>query len=199
MIIQSLFFYLFALMAIVSSLMVVTARNPVNAVFYLIFAFLNVSGLFLLLGAEFIAMITLVAYVGAVIVLFLFVIMMIDVDFEEAKPKIKLGFLGAFFIGILVAELITGVSSLMVFGTKGEMLELVLMNNNTERLGSVLYTNYAYTLEIAGFILLLSMVGAIVLTLRHRRNIKRQDVAKQLKSNPSNSVEVVKVKSGQGI
>ncbi|AHA27919.1 NADH-quinone oxidoreductase subunit J [Candidatus Liberibacter americanus] len=200
MVLQSLFFYLFSFMAIMSSLMVVISRNPVNSVFFLIFIFLNAAGILILLGAEFVAMITLVAYVGAVVVLFLFVIMMIDINIEGVKSiSTKRGFLGAFFIGILSAELIIGVSDLEVFGSKGDISILSIRGSNTEYLGTVLYTNYAYPLEIAAFILLLSMIGAIVLTLRHRTNIKRQNISKQLESNYGNSVEIVKVKSGQGI
>lgn len=199
MVVQSLFFYLFSFMAIISSFLVVTVRNPIYSVFSLIFAFVNAAGLFLLLGAEFVAMITLVVYVGAVIVFFLFIIMMLDIDIEVAEPRKKRGFLGSFFIGILAAELIVCASNFMVFSAEGELSRLVFKGNNVENIGKVLYTQYAYPLEISGFILLLSMIGAIVLMLRHRRDIKRQDISKQLESNPDNSIVMVKVKSGKGI
>lgn len=199
MVLQFLFFYLFSFVVIASSLLVVTLRNPVYSVFFLILAFVNSAGLFLLLGAEFIAMITLVVYVGAVIVLFLFIIMMLDIDVEEAKPRRNRSFLGAFFIGILAAELLVCASNLLVFGLEGEVSRLVFRGNNTENIGEILYTKYIYPLEISGFILLLSMIGAIVLMLRHRRDIKRQNISNQLKSNPGNSVTVVKVKSGEGL
>ncbi len=199
MVMQSLFFYLFSFMAIISSFLVVTVRNPIYSVFSLIFAFVNAAGLFLLLGAEFVAMITLVVYVGAVIVFFLFIIMMLDIDIEVAEPRKKRGFLGSFFIGILAAELIVCASNFMVFSAESELSRLVFKGNNVENIGKVLYTQYAYPLEISGFILLLSMIGAIVLMLRHRRDIKRQDISKQLESNPDNSIVMVKVKSGKGI
>ncbi|OMH86794.1 NADH:ubiquinone oxidoreductase subunit J [Candidatus Liberibacter asiaticus] len=199
MVMQSLFFYLFSFMAIISSFLVVTVRNPIYSVFSLIFAFVNAAGLFLLLGAEFVAMITLVVYVGVVIVFFLFFIMLLAIDIEVAEPRKKRGFLGSFFIGILAAELIVCASNFMVFSAEGELSRLVFKGNNVENIGKVLYTQYAYPLEISGFILLLSMIGAIVLMLRHRRDIKRQDISKQLESNPDNSIVMVKVKSGKGI
>ncbi len=199
MVMQSLFFYLFSFMAIISSFLVVTVRNPIYSVFSLIFAFVNAAGLFLLLGAEFVAMITLRVYVGVVIVLFLFIIMMLDIDIEVAETRKKRGFLGSFFKGILAAELIVCASNFMVISAEGELSRLVFKGNNVENIGKVLYTQYAYPLEISGFILLLSMIGAIVLMLRHRRDIKRQDISKQLESNPDNSIVMVKVKSGKGI
>ncbi|MEG8099327.1 NADH-quinone oxidoreductase subunit J [Candidatus Liberibacter brunswickensis] len=199
MVIQSLFFYFFSFVAIVSALLVVIARNPVHSVFSLIVVFVNSAGLFLLLGAEFIAMIIIIVYVGAVIVFFLFIIMMLDIDFSESGPRRKRGFLGSFFIGILAAEMIICASNFLVFGAEDEVSRLVFTGNNVENIGKFLYTKCAYPLEISGFILLLSMIGVIMIMLHSRKGIKRQNVSNQLKSNPDSSIVMVKVKSGKGI
>ncbi|AKK19779.1 NADH-quinone oxidoreductase subunit J [Candidatus Liberibacter africanus] len=199
MVMHSLFFYLFSFMTIISAFLVVIARNPIYSVFSLIFAFVNSAGLFLLLGAEFIAMITLIVYVGAVIVFFLFIIMMLDIDVVKAETKQKRRFLGSFFIGILAAELIICASNFLVFRSESDFSRLAFKGNNVENIGEFLYTKYAYPLEISGFILLLSMIGVIVLMLHSRRGVKRQDISKQLESSPENSIVMVKVKSGEGI
>ncbi len=201
---QALFFYLFAFVAVASAFMVISARNPVHSVLFLILTFVNASGLFLLTGAEFLAMILLVVYVGAVAVLFLFVVMMLDIDFAELRSgALKYAPIGA-LVGIVVAaELV-----IVVGGTvrSPQALNAVTMpipalaeRTNTAALGDVLYTNYVYFFQIAGLVLLVAMIGAIVLTLRHRENIKRQDISKQVARTPATAVKVVKVKSGQGV
>ncbi len=201
---QALFFYLFAFIAVASAFMVISARNPVHSVLFLILTFFNAAGLFLLLGAEFLAMILLVVYVGAVAVLFLFVVMMLDVDFAELRSGLlSYAPIGAIIGIILAAELIVVVGGSVI---SPEIAKTVAMpipdlanRTNTAALGDVLYTNYVFFFEIAGLVLLVSMIGAIVLTLRHRVNIKRQDISKQVARTPATAVEVVSVKPGQGI
>src|SRR5208283_2668792 len=180
MIITAIFFYLFAATCIASAIMVVTARNPVHSVLFLIIAFVNASGLFILLGAEFLAMILVVVYVGAVAVLFLFVVMMLDVDFSELKQ----GFLQYLQISILVG-LIVLLELVLVVGAWTVAPQTVLATptpghlSNTAAIGEVLYTQYVYLFQAAGFVLLTAMVGAIVLTLHHRTNVRRQSIAAQ--------------------
>ncbi len=179
---QALFFYLFAFVAVASAFMVISARNPVHSVLFLILTFVNASALFILIGAEFLGMILLVVYVGAVAVLFLFVVMMLDIDFAELRSGVlKYAPIGALVGLVVAAEL--GID----------------VRTNTAALGDVLYTNYVYFFQIAGLVLLVAMIGAIVLTLRHRENIKRQDVSRQVARTPETAVKVVKVKPGQGI
>ena len=198
MIATAFFFYLFSLAAIASAVLVITMKNPVHSVLFLILCFFNAAGLFVLTGAEFLAMILVVVYVGAVAVLFLFVVMMLDVDFTELRS----GMLNYLPVGgviglILLAELV------LLFGTcaapAGEVAASVDAVQNTRALGLVLYTKYVFFFQTAGLILLVAMIGAIVLTLRHRTGIKRQDVATQVARGPATAIEVKKVKSGQGI
>jgi NADH-quinone oxidoreductase subunit J len=196
------FFYLFAFVCVASALMVVTSRNPVHSVLYLILAFVNAAGLFMLAGAEFLALILIVVYVGAVAVLFLFVVMMLDVDFTELRQ----GFLQYLPIGFLVGlivliELLMVVASWvispgMVVNPKAQIDPSI---TNTEVLGRVLYTQYVFFFEGAGLVLLVAMIGAIVLTLRHKEGVKRQNPAVQSARTKAQSVEVVKVRTGQGI
>ncbi len=199
----ALFFYLFASLSIIAGFMVVAAKNPVHAVLFLILAFFNVAGLFLLLGAEFLALTLLIVYVGAVAVLFLFVVMMLDVDFAELKS----GFLnylpaGLLVGGILLAEIIMAASAWVLNPSLSKIAkapEATEKLTNTEQFGRVLYTEHLYYLEAAGLLLLIAMVGAIVLTLRHRDGVRRQDVAKQVARSPKDSMEIRKVETGQGI
>ena len=202
--IQALFFYLFAGVCVASAFMVIAARNPVHSVLFLILAFVNAAGLFVLLGAEFLAMILIVVYVGAVAVLFLFVVMMLDVDFAELRQ----GFLSYLPVGALVG-LVVLVELLLVVGgwvigpgvpkaIKQPIPPLETMTN-TEALGRVLYTDYVYFFQAAGLVLLVAMVGAIVLTLRHRVPVKRQDMAAQVRRTKAEAMEVVKVRAGQGL
>jgi NADH-quinone oxidoreductase subunit J len=204
MILATLFFYLFAGMCVASAFMVIAARNPVHSVLYLILAFVNAAGLFVLLGAEFLAMILIVVYVGAVAVLFLFVIMMLDVDFAELRQ----GFLNYLPVGALVG-IIFLVELLLVVGAwaigPGIAKSITApippaeAYSNTEALGLVLYTRYIYFFQIAGVVLLVAMIGAIVLTLRHKPQVRRQNIADQVARTPATSVELRQVRPGQGI
>jgi NADH-quinone oxidoreductase subunit J len=204
MILKPLFFYLFAFITIGSAFMVISARNPVHSVLFLILAFFNAAGLFVLLGAEFLAMILVVVYVGAVAVLFLFVVMMLDVDFTELRQ----GFLqylpvGALIGLVLMVELIAVLADtvLDVDVTANAVTPIPPLSemSNTEAIGTLLYTKYIYFFQTAGMVLLVAMIGAIVLTLRHKPGVKRQDVAVQVARSPATSIEVVQVKSGKGI
>jgi NADH-quinone oxidoreductase subunit J len=202
MILQAIFFYFFAGVCIASAIMVIVARNPVHSVLFLILAFVNAAGLFVLLGAEFLAMILIVVYVGAVAVLFLFVVMMLDVDFAELRQDI-LNYLpiGAVVGVILLIELIFGVIGWVVTpgATKAIAAPIASNVSNTQALGLVLYTRYVYFFEAAGMILLVAMVGAIVMTLSHKPNVKRQNIGDQLARRRSSAIDIVKVKSGQGL
>ncbi|MGG6895406.1 MULTISPECIES: NADH-quinone oxidoreductase subunit J [Rhizobium] len=201
---QALFFYIFAFVAVASAFMVISARNPVHSVLFLILVFFNAAGLFLLMGAEFLAMILLVVYVGAVAVLFLFVVMMLDVDFAELRAGIlEYAPIGALIGVILAAELIVviggSVISPQIAKSVAMPIPAITQRTNTAALGDVLYTNYVYFFEIAGLVLLVAMIGAIVLTLKHRTHIKRQNIPQQVARTPATAVEVVKVKPGQGV
>ena len=199
MIIAAVFFYLFAAVMVASGLMVILARNPVHAVLFLILAFFNAAGLFVLLGAEFLAMILVVVYVGAVAVLFLFVVMMLDVDFAELRAGfVRYAPLGALVGLIVLLELVmVVVSNVMQPGALSTASAPILPGvTNTEALGRVLYTRYAYFFEGAGLILLVAMIGAIVLTLRHKEGVKRQSIAAQVARRKSTAVKVVKVAPG---
>ncbi|MFT4002488.1 MAG: NADH-quinone oxidoreductase subunit J [Rhizobium sp.] len=201
---QALFFYIFAFVAVASAFMVISARNPVHSVLFLILVFFNAAGLFLLMGAEFLAMILLVVYVGAVAVLFLFVVMMLDIDFSELRAGIlEYAPIGALIGVILAAELIVVIGGSVISPTIAKSVAMPIpapgTRTNTAALGDVLYTNYVYFFEIAGLVLLVAMIGAIVLTLKHRTHIKRQNIPQQVARTPATAVEVVKVKPGQGV
>jgi NADH-quinone oxidoreductase subunit J len=196
------FFYLFAGITVASAVMVIAARNPVHSVLYLILAFVNAAGLFLLMGAEFLAMILVVVYVGAVAVLFLFVVMMLDVDFAEFRE----GFLQYLPIGLLVGFILL-VELVLVVGAW--TLDPGVLNataapiardvSNTHALGRVLYTTYVYYFQAAGLVLLVAMIGAIVLTLRERPGVKRQDISRQVARTRATAMDVVKVPSRTGV
>jgi NADH-quinone oxidoreductase subunit J len=201
---QAIFFYLFAFIAVASAFMVIAARNPVHSVLFLILTFFNAAALFLLTGAEFLAMILLVVYVGAVAVLFLFVVMMLDVDFAELKKgALEYAPIGALVGIILAAELIIVLGG-TVFAPKlgvttAQPIPDVATRSNTAALGDVLYTDYVLYFQIAGMVLLVAMIGAIVLTLRHKEGVKRQDISAQVARTPATAIEVIKVKSGAGL
>ncbi|MEZ5839637.1 MAG: NADH-quinone oxidoreductase subunit J [Hyphomicrobiales bacterium] len=204
MILQAAFFYIFAGVLIAAAFMVIAARNPVHSVLFLILAFFNAAGLFLLAGAEFLAMILVVVYVGAVAVLFLFVVMMLDVDFVELRQ----GFLQYMPIGsviavVLACEIILAVGayalSPQLTAEAVAPIPALDIASNTKALGMLLYTRYVYFFEAAGMVLLVAMIGAIVLTLRHRPAIKRQSIPAQNARGPATAIEVVKVESGKGI
>jgi NADH-quinone oxidoreductase subunit J len=204
MIIHALFFYLFAGICIASAVMVIAARNPVHSVLFLILAFVNAAGLFVLMGAEFLAMILIVVYVGAVAVLFLFVVMMLDVDFAELRQGV-LNYLpvGALVGAVLLAELLTVVFAWVIGPDVAKAITApippVSEISNVQALGLVLYTRYVYYFQAAGIILLVAMVGAIVLTLQHKPNVRRQNIADQVARRRDTAIEIVKVKSGQGL
>ena len=202
---QAAFFYLFAFVAVASAFMVIAARNPVHSVLFLILTFFNAAALFLLTGAEFLAMILLVVYVGAVAVLFLFVVMMLDVDFAELKKgALQYAPVGALVGIVLAAELIVVVGGSVFAPKLGTAASPVPMpalaeRSNTAALGDVLYTDFIYYFQIAGLVLLVAMIGAIVLTLRHKPNVKRQSVSVQVARTPATAIEIKKVQSGKGL
>lgn len=202
MTVAAVFFYLFSIGVIGSALMVISARNPVHSVLFLILAFVNAAGLFLLAGAEFLAMILVIVYVGAVAVLFLFVVMMLDIDFAELKQ----GFLQYLPIGGLIGlavaiELVLVVGSwALAPGSIGRAASpLAPGMSNSEALGRVLYTQYFFLFQTAGFILLTAMVGAIVLTLRHKPEVRRQVVAQQNARTRAEAIEIKKKPSRAGV
>jgi NADH-quinone oxidoreductase subunit J len=204
MVIHALFFYLFAAVTVASAAMVIFSRNPVHSVLFLILAFVNAAGLFVLIGAEFIAWILIIVYVGAVAVLFLFVVMMLDVDFAELRQ----GFLNYLPIGtiigiILFVELATVLTAYVIGPDVAKAITAPIpaadQISNTQALGLVLYTRYVYFFQAAGVILLVAMIGAIVLTLQHKTNVKRQSIAAQNARTKAAAIEIVQVKSGQGL
>jgi len=202
MIVVALFFYLFAGICVASASMVIAAKNPVHSVLYLILAFVNAAGLFVMLGAEFLAMILIVVYVGAVAVLFLFVVMMLDVDFAELKRgALQYLPIGMLIGGIFLAELLLVVGAWVIGPGVPQAITAPIAAKvpNIEAIGLVLYTRYAYFFEAAGMILLIAMIGAIVLTLQHRVRVRRQDIAEQVARTPATAMEIVKVRSGQGL
>jgi len=196
------FFYVFSIIAVASALMVIASRNPVHSVLFLILTFVNASGLFMLAGAEFLALILIVVYVGAVAVLFLFVTMMLDVDFAEMRS----GLLQYAPVGIVVGAiillellLVAGSFALSPETTATAMVPAPDAVENTRALGQLIYTRYVFLFQAAGGVLLVAMMGAIVLTLRHKTGVKRQDVFKQTGRTRAEATELVKVKSGQGL
>jgi NADH-quinone oxidoreductase subunit J len=200
--VAALFFYLFAAITVASAVMVITARNPVHSVLFLILCFFNAAGLFVLLGAEFLAMILVVVYVGAVAVLFLFVVMMLDVDFVELREGM-LNYLpvGATIGFIVLVELALVVGSWVIdpASVQARGAPTPTGITNTEALGRILYTDFIFYFQAAGLVLLVAMVGAIVLTLRHKEGVKRQNISDQVARTPATAIEVIKVKPGQGI
>jgi NADH-quinone oxidoreductase subunit J len=201
---SALFFYLFSTIVVASAFMVIASRNPVHSVLFLILAFVNAAGLFVLVGAEFLAMILIVVYVGAVAVLFLFVVMMLDVDFAELRQ----GFLQYLPIGAIVGfifltELLlivgTWITGAGVVGAIRSPIPPASEVTNTQALGRVLYTTYVHYFELAGLVLLVAMIGAIVLTLQHKTQAKRQNVSAQNARTKASAIEIRKVRPGQGI
>jgi len=200
MVLSAIFFYLFSAVTIASGVMVIGSRNPVHSVLFLILAFVNAAGLFVLLGAEFLGMILIVVYVGAVAVLFLFVVMMLDVDFVELRQ----GFLNYLPVGalvgiVLLAELLVVLGGWAFAPEVAPAAPAAADVSNTAALGELIYTRYVYFFQAAGLVLLVAMVGAIVLTLRHREYVKRQSAAEQVGRTPATSIEIRKVEPGKGI
>ena len=197
-------FYMFSIIAIVAGSMVVMSRNPVHSVLWLILTFLSAAGLFVLLGAEFVAMLLVIVYVGAVAVLFLFVVMMLDVDFAELRGEMSRYMPVGLLIGIVIlVELGFAFGAWETAEQAMDLREAVTpdaaVTHNTAALGELLYTKYIFLFQAAGLVLFVAMVGAIVLTLRHRPDIKRQNILSQIYRDPAKSVEMVDVKPGQGL
>ncbi|MGO4915612.1 NADH-quinone oxidoreductase subunit J [Pseudogemmobacter sp. W21_MBD1_M6] len=202
--VSAVIFYIFAISVVAGGLMTVVSRNPVHSVLWLILSFISSAGLFVLLGAEFVAMLLMIVYVGAVAVLFLFVVMMLDVDFAELKAEMSKYMPLALLIGVILLMQLT-----MVFGNwtgaenamamRGAVTPDLNEVTNTAALGQLVYTKYIYLFQAAGLILLVAMIGAIVLTLRHRPDIKRQNVLDQMYRDPAKAMIMKDVKPGQGL
>ncbi len=198
----SIAFYVLAVIAVISALAVITVRNPVHSVLFLILTFFTSAGLFVLLGAEFLAMLLVVVYVGAVAVLFLFVVMMLDVDFAEMKK----GFLSYMPLGAVIALALMGELVLVAsasLSAQGSPIAIgpapVSDISNAEAIGQVLYTEYLLVFQMAGLVLFVAMIGAIVLTLRHRPGVKKQNIAAQVGRKRSEGVELKDIRPGQGL
>ena len=203
MIIQTLAFYLFSAVTVFAAVMVISSKNPVHSVLFLILAFFNSAGLFVLLGAEFLAMILVVVYVGAVAVLFMFVVMMLDINIAELKH----GFLQYLPLGgvvglILLLELILSLGGFIISSQSQSSIAAPRPNanevTNTEAIGNLIYTNYIYFFQAAGLILLVAMIGAIVLTHRSRENVRKQNISDQINRRPEDTIEIKKVTTGSG-
>ena len=203
MIIQTLAFYLFSSVTVFAAVMVISSKNPVHSVLFLILAFFNSAGLFVLLGAEFLAMILVVVYVGAVAVLFMFVVMMLDINIAELKH----GFLQYLPLGgvvglILLLELILSLGGFIISSQSQSSIAAPRPNinevTNTEAIGNLIYTNYIYFFQAAGLILLVAMIGAIVLTHRSRENVRKQNISDQINRRPQDTIEIKKVTTGSG-
>jgi NADH-quinone oxidoreductase subunit J len=202
MIIQALAFYMFAFIAVAAGAMVISARNPVHSVLFLILAFFNSAGLFVLMGAEFLAMILIIVYVGAVAVLFMFVVMMLDINFAELRQ----GFLHYLPIGgmiglVLLAEILVIVGSWIMAPETAKTVMAPAPDEltNTRALGELIYTHYIFLFQAAGVVLLIAMIGAIVLTHRRREGPRKQNIADQVRRRPEDTVEVRNVETGKGI
>jgi NADH-quinone oxidoreductase subunit J len=200
----TLAFYAFAVVMVAAGFLVVVARNPVHSVLWLILAFLSAAGLFVLLGAEFVAMLLVIVYVGAVAVLFLFVVMMLDVDFAALKAEMArymplAGLIGVILLMQLVLVFGAWVASPAAEGLRRAVSPDLAEVQNTKALGMILYDRYFLLFQLSGLILLVAMIGAIVLTLRHRAGIKRQDVLAQIYRDPAKALELRDVKPGQGL
>jgi NADH-quinone oxidoreductase subunit J len=206
MVIQAGFFYLFSFLAVIAGAMVISARNPVHSVLFLIFAFFNAAGIFILLGAEFLAMSLVIVYVGAVAVLFLFVVMMLDINYV----KIKQGFIKylpicLLIIGVLVVDLFLLLKSSVAKLDKETISQPTFPIpaadelTNTHAIGKILYIDYIYPFQISGIILLVAMISSIVLTLRHREGVRKQNAFKQFNRKKEDSIKVMKVETGVGV
>ena len=195
-------FYMFAVITVLSGLMVTLSRNPVHSVLWLILAFLSTSGLFVLLGAEFVAMLLVIVYVGAVAVLFLFVVMMLDIDFAALKGEMARAMPLGLLIGVvLLMQVSIGVGVWTVADGAEGLRQAIAPSEieNTRALGMILYDKYFLLFQLSGLILLVAMIGAILLTLRHRKDVKRQNVLQQMWRDPAKAMELRDVKPGQGL
>ncbi len=202
--VADLAFYAFSTVTVAAALMVTLSRNPVHSVLWLILAFLSSAGLFVLLGAEFVAMLLIIVYVGAVAVLFLFVVMMLDIDFAELKGEMAKYMPLGLLVGVVVLmQLALGVGAWVqadgAMGLRSDLTPDPAQVENTKALGMLIYDKYLLLFQLSGLILLVAMIGAIVLTLRHRKDIKRQNVLHQMWRDPAKAMELVDVKPGQGL
>ncbi|WP_230281304.1 NADH-quinone oxidoreductase subunit J [Croceicoccus sp. Ery15] len=202
--IQTITFYLFAALVIASACFVIMARNPVHSVLWLILAFFNAAALMVLVGAEFIAMLLVIVYVGAVAVLFLFVVMMLDIDFAELRAGFVKNFpLGMVLTVVLLAELVLGLGAYraggIVLGTPDGANAPLMDHSNIASIGALLYSKYLFLFEAAGVILLVAMVGAIVLTLRHRPDVRGQNISRQVKRRPEEAIVKTRPDVGAGV
>ncbi len=195
-------FYLFATLAVVAGFMVVISKNPVHSVLWLILAFISASGLFILLGAELLAMLLMIVYVGAVAVLFLFVVMMLDIDFAELKGELARYMPLGLLIGVVMILQLAIAFRAFTPAEGAAALHAAPMPegmHNTQALGMLLYDHYVYLFIAAGMILLVAMIGAILLTLRHRKDVKRQNVVAQMHRDPAKAMDLIDIKPGQGL
>ncbi len=197
-------FYAFATVTVAAGLLVTISKNPVHSVLWLILAFLSSAGLFVLLGAEFVAMLLIIVYVGAVAVLFLFVVMMLDIDFAELKGELARSMPLALLIGLVILiQLVLGVGAWVqsdgAMGLRAAITPDAAQVENTRAIGLLIYDKYILLFQLAGLILLVAMIGAIVLTLRHRKDVKRQNVLHQMWRDPAKAMELHDIKPGQGL
>tara|TARA_B100000959_G_scaffold261408_1_gene298936 strand:- start:1640 stop:2266 length:627 start_codon:yes stop_codon:yes gene_type:complete len=204
MLAHSLFFYFFSAIAVFSSIMVVISRNTVYSVFFLILVFVSISVLFIMIGAEFLGMIMLIVYVGAVAVLFLFVVMMLNITEQESKRISRKGFINNLSVGTIVGiiiflEIIVVIGGWKYKGNFISLSEVNIVADNTRALGNVLYTDYIHLFQISGIILLVAMIGAISLTFSKRENVKRQSYFRQIEREKSSSISLVEVENEQGV
>ena len=202
--VADLAFYAFAITTVGAGLMVTVSRNPVHSVLWLILAFLSSAGLFVLLGAEFVAMLLIIVYVGAVAVLFLFVVMMLDIDFAELKGEMAKYMPLALLVGVVILmQLGLGIGAWVTaegaLGLRQAVTPDLAQVENTKALGLLIYDKYILLFQLAGLILLVAMIGAIVLTLRHRKDVKRQDILQQMWRDPASALEQRDEKPGQGL
>ena len=203
--IEALAFYMFAGFVVLAGALVVISRNPVHSVFFLILAFFNAAGLFVLLGAEFLAMILIIVYVGAVAVLFLFVVMMLDIDFSELREGFQQylplgGLIGVIVLGELLLVLSGGLGRPQMVRIPGSGAVPIAQDiENTTAMGQALFTDYIYLFQSAGMILLVAMIGAIVLAHRTRPGVKKQNISEQVARTPEDSIEIKKVETGKGV
>ena len=202
--VQEVAFYAFSTVMVVAGLLVTVSRNPVHSVLWLILAFLSASGLFVLQGAEFVAMLLIIVYVGAVAVLFLFVVMMLDIDFAELKGEMAKYMPLGLLVGVIVLmQLGIGLGAWVEAHNAKELVQNAIpavdQVENAKALGLLIYDRYGFLFQTAALILLVAMIGAIVLTLRHRKDIKRQNVLAQMWRDPAKALEMVDVKPGQGL
>ncbi|VVT06972.1 NADH-quinone oxidoreductase subunit J [Sphingomonas sp. EC-HK361] len=200
--IQAIAFYLFALVTILSGAMTISSRNPVHSVLWLILAFFNAAGLMVLVGAEFIAMLLVIVYVGAVAVLFLFVVMMLDIDFAELRAGfVRYAGIGLVLALALVSEILIGIgawsSGKIALGRRAAPIDPSV--GNIRAIGDLLYTRYLFVFEAAGFVLLVAMIGAIVLTHRQRAGVRPQNIARQVARRPQDATRNMKPQVGQGV